>query len=319
MARKVGAYQKFVGKQLKAGKSMKTAASMWKRGVRRNDPGRKRPAKRNYGTKAGALHAARAAGYGGKARGAKHSYFRQLGLLGAAKRWHKKRPYHLVKKAGHLVAANDPGRKRGYRGYRRNPAGFAAFKDSFKDLLKMDTFVEAAMITGGGLLSVAVPNLIIGSKLGDKLPDVIKTGWGKYLVNLAAAGLASGAAAWFGQRRLARNFLIGGVAFTVNTLVLDVLKRQATAAGAGETTKKLAAAVGVSGLGVLPSSVEAAVDKAVEAELARQGLRDQLPGVSGVEDYLQPGVSDFMNPGEGEGMEDYLQPGMQDVPSASVI
>jgi hypothetical protein len=305
-----------VGKQLRAGKSMKTAASMWKRGVSHN-PRRARKgarrARRNYGTKAGALHAARAAGYKGKARRAKHSYFAQLGKLGAAKRWHKKRPWHLVMRKGHKVAAN-PGRRYGFRRYSRNPAGFAAFKDSFKDLLKVDTFIEAAQVTGGGLLSVAIPNLIIG-KFGARLPAVITSGWGKYLVNLAAAGLASGAAAWFGKKRLARNFLIGGVAFTVNTVILDLVRKQALAPGAGDTTKKLAAAVGVQGMGILPAHVEAAVDQAVEAELARQGLRDTLP--EGVSDYLQPGMQDFMDPVAG--MDDYLQPGMQDVPSEDMV
>jgi len=298
MARKgkVSAYARYVGKMLREGKSMKAAARAWKSGkkVAANPRHRKHGRKVRHNT-----------WFGQPRRHAKAS----------RKGW--RRGHRGVRR--HRIAANpwslNAGRKHRRstrrRGFfariGRKPGGFGAFKESFKDLLKLDTFIEAAQITGGGLISVAVPNLIIGSKLGDKLPDVIKSGYGKYLVNLAAAALASGAAGWFGKKRLAKNFLIGGVAFTVNTVVMDLLRKQAVGAAPGSLISKAATAVGVSGMGALPSSVEAAVDRAVEQELARQGLRDALPFSGGVDDYLQPGVSD------------YLQPGMSDIPSGAII
>jgi hypothetical protein len=299
MAKKVSAYARFVGKQLKAGKSMKTAARMWKgkgsskRGAKRSYKSAKKAkksVKRNYGTHIGAVHTAKGAGT------TVHRYFSRLGTKGARK--------HYGKRYSFLT---NPGASLG--------RGMASFKESFKELLKVDTFIEAAEVTGGGLLSVALPNVVLNwGPVAKFTPEILKTGWGKYLVNLAAAAVASGAAGWFGKKRMAKNFLIGGVAFTVNTLVLDLLKKQATAAGAGDMTKKIAAAVGVQGLGVLPSSVESAVDKAVEAELARQGLRDMLP--AGTADFMQPGVNDYLQPG----MADYLQPGgVADFASSRVI
>lgn len=294
---KVSAYARFVGKQMKSGKSMKAAARLWKskgsskRGKKRGA----KKAKRNYGTHLGAVHTAKGAGT------TVHRYFSRLGTKGARSKYGKSYKYSV---------------NRGKKSFLRNVGakGLTSFKESFKDLLKVDTFIEAAEVTGGGLLSVALPNVILNwGPVAKVTPDALKSGWGKYLVNLAAAAVASGAAGWFGKKRMAKNFLVGGVAFTVNTVVLDLLRKQASAVGAGDTTKKIAAAVGVSGMGALPSQVEAAVDKAVEAELARQGLRDMLPAGTG--DFMEPGVGDYLQPG----MADYLQPGMADVPSANVI
>lgn len=296
MARKVSAYARFVGKQMKAGKSMKAAAKLWKskggskRGVKRSfKAAAKKTASKIFKARPSKKITVAAAG------STVHRYFSRLGTRGASRKYGKR--YSFAANAGTFAKK-----------------GMASFKESFKELLKVDTFIEAAEVTGGGLLSVALPNVVMNwGPVAKVTPEILKTGWGKYLVNLAAAAVASGAAGWFGKKRLAKNFLIGGVAFTVNTLVLDLLKKQAATAPAGSLTSKVATAVGVSGMGALPSQVEAAVDKAVEAELARQGLRDMLP--AGTADFMEPGVGDYLQPG----MSDYLQPGMADVPSAQVI
>jgi hypothetical protein len=238
----------------------------------------------NVGTHLGAVHAAKKAGYSRP-----HGYFKQLGKLGAAKRWNKRRPSHLVKRGGHMIAANR-GRRFGRR-FGFNPSGgFAAFKSSFKEMLSVDTLIEAATVSGGSLVAVGLPNLALGylqrADGTSPVPEVLRTGWGKYLLNLVATGLASGTAAWFGKGKIAKNLLIGGIAGTITEVVTkEVLPKAAPA---------FAAKAGLSGMGILTGEVERAVERAVDEELARQGLSDYLvPG-----EAANPALADYLVPAE---------------------
>lgn len=274
-------------------KKPKYAANAWKgdqKGHRKaalKGWAKKKRLGRNYGTVRGARKTAKRAGM------TKHAYFAKLGRKGAKARWGMNKGYarnYGVKKYG---AKKRP--------YRRNPAGLAAFKKSFKELFSLNTLLEGLQVTGGGMLSVAVPTLVLNAEfLKDKegnsrVPEVLRTGWGKYLVNLVATGLSSGAAAYFGKTKLSKNFLIGGVAATLNSVILEQVGKAAAKPGAGETVKKLAAAVSPGGMGILTQDVDQAVAEAVEAELARQGLSDYLvpaeteaPALVGTADYLTP-------------------------------
>ena len=233
------------------------------------------------------------------------------------RRVHSKRPVPMVlrryMKGRHRVkVAANPSRRRRYsrrrrsvrrniltniltnprrrRSYRRNPGNFLA---SFKQLLTMDTLIEGASVTGGMLVAVAVPNLILnlGPMKSMAFLKVFRQGWGSYLISLLAAGAASGAAAYFGKQKLARALLIGGVAGTITRIVYDVVVPKAPT--------QVAAALKAPGAGMLglgASDVELAVEQAVNSELARQGIGDYLtPLEAGA-----PGMGDFLTVDDAE-------------------
>lgn len=174
------------------------------------------------------------------------------------------------------------------RSYRRNPGG--QFLSTFKQLLNKDLFIEGATVTGGMLAAVAVPNLVLnlGPVRGLSFLDFARRGWGSYLVSLLAAGAASGVAAYFGKQKLARGLLMGGVAGTILRIVSDVVVPMAPA--------QVQAALKAPGAGLLGmgDDVEAAVEQAVNAELARQGIGDYMVPA----EAANPTLGDFLTVGD---------------------
>jgi len=255
---------------------------------------KKKSVKRNYGTKSGFRKAAKKKGLTVK------KYAKRIGRKGGKARWGLNKPA-----------------KRNY-GVRRNKAGLASFKKSFKELLTLDTLKDGLQVAGGGMLSVAVPNVVLGLKaLEGKVPEVLTKGWGKYLVNLVAVGLTSGTASFFGQTKLAKNFLLGGVAATLNSVILDQVHVQAKKNPSG-VAAKVAAAVAPGGtMGILTQDVEQAVEQAVEAELQRQGLSDYLVP----EEAANPALKDYLVPAEvvSPTMADYLTPAEAVNPALGIV
>lgn len=267
-----------------------------------NDPGRKlrRRARRNVWAEAKSASATRAyaprhakAAVTGWKRRKKHLF----GRRGAKASQTAQFPLYRGRWG---VAANDPGRKRTRRnivtnivtndprrrrrGLRRNP-----FMDSFKQLFTVDTLIEGATVAGGALAAVAVPNLIlnIGPLKNMKALDVVRSGPGNYIVSLLAAGAVSALAAYLGKPKLARGLLIGGVAGTITRVAMDVVVPKLPAQVAASLQ-----AAGKSGLGGLGADVEKSVERAVEAELARQGISDYLTSQD---------MGDYFTAGEAQG------------------
>lgn len=177
------------------------------------------------------------------------------------------------------------------RQYRRNPGIGGRLVGSFKQLLSKDTLIEGATITGGMLAAVAVPNILlnVGPVKGIAALNFARQGWGSYLVSLVAAGAAAATAGYFGKQKLARGLLIGGVAGTLGRIVYDVILPR-TPAGVASALK----APGASGLMGLGADVERAVEDAVNAELARQGISDYLVPA----EAARPGMADYLVPAE---------------------
>jgi hypothetical protein len=303
---------------LKRGGTMKQAASSWRGGHRRNpwkdDPvGHSVAAIRGWrkrGKRAKSRPKAWRTGQYRKAHVRRSSrltrrYARRGTVRVAAnprRRSYRRRSYRRTRRNILTNILTNPRRRRSYR---RNP-GLATFKDSFKQMLTMETLVEGATITGGMLAAVALPNLILGLGPLKNIAalNLLRRGWGSYAASLLAAGLASAAAAYFGKQKIARQLLIGGVAGTITRIVYDVVVPKAPGAVAAALK---APGAGLLGLG--SDEVEQAVEAAVNAELARQGISDYLvPG-----EAFRPGVGDYLTGGDvattlsGEG-EDEMDP-----------
>lgn len=279
------AWRALVKKELKRGGTFKSASRKWRKGHK---------VAANYGTKCGFRKAAR------RHRKTSHRWAQTIGKIGGIKRWHRKSARRHTRKHTHRrrIAANmgiipwiASNRRRRYS---RNPGGFGAFKASFKELLSLETLIEAATVSGGSLIAVGAPNLLIAyaTKADGTsfIPAIIRTGWGKYLLNLTATAVASGIAGWFGKTKIARNLLIGGIAGTLTEVVTkEVLPKAAPA---------LAAKAGLSGMGILTADVESAVEQAVQEELAKQGMSDYLVP----SEAANPMLADYLVPAEVQGM-----------------
>jgi hypothetical protein len=310
--KKVSPYHKRMGSALKKGMTFKQAHRYAKTG--RNKPKRRkrRKARRNVWKGQSLKHAAAAVkGHGGlrsfkgtgryskkqisrvyknspkrrKRRKARRNILTNRPKRKVAKRRKARRNYYLP------VGGNRKRRHR--RSVARNKGRVKAFTAGVKEVFTVKTLIDGLQITGGGLASVAVPNLVLNSKfLAGKVPAALTVGWGRYLINLVSAGLVSGTATFFGKTKLARNLLLGGVSSTLTSIVAD----QAVKLSAGSpTAARLVSAAGLSGVGILTQDVEAAVEAAVEEELSRQGVGDYLtvpevesPGIGGMGDYLVP-------------------------------
>jgi len=335
MARKLSTWNRHVSAVLKRGGTMKSASKSFKKSHRRN-PWRDDPVGHSI-----------AAVKGWRRKGKKSAYrpkkwtSRQTRKAHSVRKVRKLRRY--AKKGWTHVAAN-PRRRRSHRRYRRNiltniltnprrrkhrrvrrniltnprrrshhrrnPSMkelSGKFKATFKTLLTKETLIDGATITGGMLTAVAVPNLLlnIGPMKNMTSLNFARKGWGSYLVSLVAAGAASSAAAAFGKARLARGLLIGGVAGTILRIVNDVVMPKAPASV--QAALKAPGASGMFGLGLGSSDVEAAVEQAVNAELARQGISDYfVPAEAGMADYLtagdaaQAGLVGLGDPDEGD-------------------
>jgi len=247
----------------------------------------------------------------------------RLGKRGGKKRWAGKskaarsrfmRSIRRGRKGRRKVAANiatniltnSPRRRRSRRSrrsyrrsYRRNIVT-NPFTDTFKELFNKDTLMDGAMVAGGALGAVAVPNLLMKVPMvGKFVPDFLKRSWGNYALSLAAGAALAGLANYFGQKRLGRNLLIGTVAGTVGRVVGEQLTPMLPA-----TVSAALVAPGKSGMG---ADVDAAVEAAVEQELARQGVEEYLlpDGTSSLDDYLT--TEEVAGAGMGD-LDDYLTP-----------
>jgi hypothetical protein len=310
MSRKQQAYRAHVRKFLKAGKTMKAAARAWK-GARRNpwtdDPvGHARAAMKGWQRKR--HRKAHAHPKRWSTRQTRKAHIRGKRLTGSLVRYAKRG----VKRVAANIVTN-PRRRRSTRrrSYRRNIVtnivtnprrrsrrGLSIrrnpFMDSFKSLLNKDTLIEGATIAGGSLAAVALPNLVLnlGPIKNIGFTKYLREGWGSYLVSLLAAGAVSGVAAKFGKPKLARGLLIGGIAGTVTRIALDLVAKAAPSSAMAAKVASAVSTPGASGLGGLGlgADVERAVESAVEAELARQGISDYLVegdmGMGDVGDYL---------------------------------
>lgn len=307
MARKLSAYNLHVRKVLKAGGTMKQAAKTFKH---RRNPWRDDP-----------VGHAVAAAKGWRKRGKRAKFHPKKWTSRQRRKVHARRIPRALRRAsrgyGRVKIAANPRRRRSVRrniltniltnprrrrsvrrniltnprrrSYRRNPGGLSTFKQTFKQLLNKDTLIEGATVTGGMLAAVALPNLVLnlGPVKNIQFLNFARQGWGSYLVSLLAAGAASGVAAYFGKQKIARSLLIGGVAGTVLRIVNDVVVPRTPAAV--QSALKAPGASGMLGLGA--SDVERAVEDAVNAELARQGISDYLVAseVEGMGDFLTAG------------------------------
>jgi hypothetical protein len=299
MSRKQQSYRALVKRVLKGGGTMKQAAAAWRKTGRnpwKDDP---------------AGHAA-AAVKGWHKRGKKPvRIHRKSWTTKQTRKMHVKGrvPASLARYArSRRVAANivtNPRRRRARhnivtnivtnprrRSMRRNIVT-NPFVDSFKALLKKDVLIEGATVAGGSLAAVALPNLVLnlGPIKNIGFTKYLREGWGSYLVSLLAAGAVSGAANYFKQPKLARGLLIGGIAGTVTRIALDLIAKTAKTSPAAAKVAAAVSTPGASGLGGLGlgADVEQAVEQAVEAELARQGISDYLvegEGGAGMQDYL---------------------------------
>jgi hypothetical protein len=309
MARKLSAYNLHVRKVLKAGGTMKQAAKTFKH---RRNPWRDDP-----------VGHAIAARKGWRKRGKRAKFHPKKWTSRQRRKVHARRIPRSLRRASKgfgrytKVAANPRRRARRNiltniltnprhrrrvrrniltnprrRSYRRNPGGLGTFKATFKQLLNKDTLIEGATVTGGMLCAVALPNLVLnlGPVKSIAFLNFARQGWGSYLVSLLAAGAASGVAAYFGKQKIARSLLIGGVAGTVLRIVNDVVVPRAPIAV--QAALKAPGASGMLGLG--SSDVERAVEDAVNAELARQGISDYLT----VSEAGDPGMGDFLTSGD---------------------
>jgi len=319
MARKLSAWNRHVRSVLKSGGTMKSASRSFKKSGHRRNPWRDDP-----------VGHAIAAAKGWRKRGKRAKFHPKKWTSRQRRKVHARRIPRGLRRASkgygrYSVAANPRRRTRRNiltniltnsrrrrrtrrniltnprrRSYRRNSGGKAQLISSFKALLNKDTLIDGATITGGMLAAVAVPNLLlnIGPLKNMAFLNVVRKGWGSYLVSLLAAGAASAAAAYFGKQKLARGLLIGGVAGTITRIVYDVVVPRAPAAVAAALK---APGTGLLGLGA--SEVEQAVENAVNAELARQGISDYLvPAEAGMGDYLTGG--DVASSGLGYGIDE---------------
>ena len=302
MSRKQQSYRAHVKKFLKAGHSMKQAAAAWRKNPWKDDP---------------AGHAA-AAVKGWHKRGKKPvRIHRKSWTTKQTRKMHVKGrvPASLARYArSRRVAANivtNPRRRRARRNIvtnivtnprrrsmRRNVSA-NPFTDSFKSLLKKDVLIEGATVAGGSLAAVALPNMVLnlGPIRNIGFTKYLREGWGSYLVSLLAAGAVSGVASYFKQPKLARGLLIGGIAGTVTRIALDLIAKGAKTSPAAAKVAAAVSTPGASGLGGLGlgADVEQAVEQAVEAELARQGISDYL-----VEGETGGGMQDYLSIAEAE-------------------
>lgn len=266
----------------KFGGDFRAAAQAW-RSVRKpayakntwvdDSPGHKRAAKK----------AARRKGVGF------HSWMQRLGRKGGKKRWSGKskaarsRFMRSIRKGTkrrggrRKVAANiltniltNKPRRRGGRRYRRNFGILTnPFTDTFKELFNKENLMDGAMVAGGALGAIAVPNLLMKVGAVAKMtPDFLKRGWGNYALSLLAGTALAGLANYFGKKRLGRNLLIGTIAGTAGRVVGEQLAPKLPVGVSAALT-----APGKSGMG---ADVDAAVESAVEQELARQGIEEYL-------------------------------------------
>jgi hypothetical protein len=257
-----------------------------------------------------------------------HSWMSKLGRKGGKKRWAGKTKRarstfmrSIRRKSGkrrRRVAANiltNPGRsrRRSRRSYRRNILTNRShrrrvrhniltnpFTDTFKELFSKDTLLDGAMVAGGALGAVAIPNLLMKIGVVEKFtPNFLKSGWGNYALSLVMGTALAGLANYFGKKRLGRNLLIGTIAGTVGRVVGEQLTPMLPA-----TVSAALVAPGKSGMG---ADVDAAVEAAVEQELARQGIEEYLlpDGSSSLDDYLT--ADEVAGAGVGD-LDDYLTP-----------
>lgn len=250
----------------------------------------------------------------------------RLGKRGGKKRWAGKskavrsRFMRSIRRGGkrrRKVAANimtniltNPRRRRSRRSSRRSYRHNARrirrniltnpFTDTFKELFSKDTLLDGAMVAGGALGAVAVPNLLMKIGVVEKFtPNFLKSGWGNYALSLVTGTALAGLANYFGKKRLGRNLLIGTIAGTVGRVVGEQLTPMLPA-----TVSAALVAPGKSGMG---ADVDAAVEAAVEQELARQGIEEYLlpDGSSSLDDYLT--ADEVAGAGVGD-LDDYLTP-----------